>query len=102
MSLIPKKPLGRFLLLAVTSACPLAAHAGVGPYIGIEGGLNLLDNQKLDAYGFTGLDDGARIGHTEFSSGWLGGLTAGYTFENGFRPEQIGRASCRERVCQYV
>src|SRR3546814_12734872 len=63
------------------------AHAGVGPYIGIEGGLNLLDNQKLDAYGFTGLDDGARIGHTEFSSGWLGGLTAGYTFENGFRPE---------------
>src|SRR3546814_2627082 len=46
----------------------LAAHAGVGPYIGIEGGLNLLDNQKLNAYGFTGLDDGARIGHTEFSS----------------------------------
>src|SRR3546814_7245976 len=85
---IPKKPLGRFLLLAVTSACPLAAHAGVGPYIGIEGGLNLLDNQKLDAYGFTGLDDGARIGHTEFSSGWLGGLTDGYTFENGFRSEE--------------
>src|SRR3546814_19778135 len=88
MSLIPKKPLGRFLLLAVTSACPLAAHAGVGPYIGIEGGLNLLDNQKLDAYGFTGLDDGARIGHTEFSSGWLVGET--------------GRASCRVKMCQYV
>src|SRR3546814_20095627 len=88
MSLIPKKPLGRFLLLAVTSACPLAAHAGVGPYIGIEGGLNLLDNQKLDAYGFTGLDDGARIGHTEFSSGWLGG--------------PIGRASGRGRGCTDV
>lgn len=87
MSLIPKQTAGRFLLLAATGMCPLAAHAGVGPYIGIEGGLNLLDNQKLDAYGFARTDDGARIGQAEFSSGWLGGLTAGYTLETGLRPE---------------
>lgn len=87
MSLIPKTSLGCVVLLAVTSTCPLVAHAGAGPYIGIEGGLNLLDNQKLDAYGFAGNNNGNRIGRTEFSSGWLGGLTTGYTLENGFRPE---------------
>ncbi|HET8883728.1 MAG TPA: OmpA family protein [Solimonas sp.] len=87
MSFPPNKPLGRFLLLAAVGACPLAAQAGTGPYIGIEGGLNLVDNQNLKAYGFARTDDGTHVGQLEYDSGWLGGLTAGYTFDNGFRPE---------------
>jgi len=87
MSFTPNQALGRLLLLAAVGACPFAAQAGQGPYIGIEGGLNLVDNQNLKAYGFARTDDGTHVGQVEYENGWLGGLTAGYTFDNGFRPE---------------
>ncbi|MGH8506386.1 MAG: OmpA family protein [Stenotrophobium sp.] len=62
----------KYLIAACALATlPLAAMAGDGPYLGAEGGVNFLKSQ---------------LG-TSFNTGWVGGLTGGYAFENGLRPE---------------
>lgn len=78
----------RVLLLGLAGIAPLAAQADGSFYVGAEAGLNLVQKQTFNIYGAgLGVDDGARISKAEFSPGWLGGLNAGYAFENGLRPE---------------
>lgn len=81
------RPLSRYFLFAAASAWPVATLAGPGWYLGLEGGVNLADNQKLDTYNVEQIGDGVQIGTADFDTGWLAGLVAGYSFENGFRPE---------------
>jgi OOP family OmpA-OmpF porin len=68
-----KSAVSRKYLIAACAltTLPLAALAGSGPYLGAEGGANF---EKSTA--------GA-----SFNTGWVGGLTGGYAFENGLRPE---------------
>jgi outer membrane protein OmpA-like peptidoglycan-associated protein len=55
-------------------AMPLAAFAGDGPYVGVEGGVNFLHNQS-------------NLDQSKFDVDYIGGLTGGYSFANGLRPE---------------
>lgn len=52
-----------------------SAAANDGPYVGVEGGLNLEHHQTV-----FGND-------VHFEHGFVGGLVTGYSFANGFRPE---------------
>ncbi len=74
------KPLG--LLTSSFVAVPMLAHAAAnGPYIGIEGGGNWEMSQNIKS------DDLSTIGNFDYKSGWVGGVTAGYSGVYGFRPE---------------
>jgi OOP family OmpA-OmpF porin len=68
------------MCLAFAASVPVAAHADSGWYMGAEGGVNWMPRQSH-----------ATAGSHEFSldydTGWIGGLTTGYAFENGLRPE---------------
>lgn len=69
------------LSAAMTPRVTLAAQPVAGPYFGIEGGVTWLNNQTLLS------NRGKNEFHYWFSPGGLGGITAGYSFANGFRPE---------------
>lgn len=66
-------------LVAAAAACS-GAYAGEGPYLGLEGGLNRAPSQGLQQSN----DEVARL-HSK--NGFIGGLVAGYSLANGFRPE---------------
>jgi OOP family OmpA-OmpF porin len=71
----------QWALLASLLACaPLIAHAGDGPYIGVEGGLNWESPQDYRS-------DGRVIDRLHFNPGWDTGLIGGYSFDSGLRPE---------------
>ncbi|NKF20953.1 OmpA family protein [Solimonas marina] len=82
MSKFKLASIGGGLAVMTGAALPWAAHAATGPYIGLEGGLNLLDNQTIRDSA-TG-NDYAKI---EFKNGWMAGGVAGFSFANGLRPE---------------
>src|SRR3546814_15200952 len=42
------------------------------------------------------------VGHESWFSHWTGVVDRGYSVLNVHKPKQIGRASCREKVCRYV
>src|SRR5580693_6534492 len=65
--------------LLITTA-PLAARAGEGPYVGVEGGMNWESPQDYR-------QDGRVIDRLHFDKGWAAGLIGGYSFANGLRPE---------------
>ncbi|WP_084615879.1 OmpA family protein [Solimonas flava] len=81
----------RLLPLALAGAAPLAAQAGDGWYLGLEGGANWVREQDLRIYGYDpligSLPDGTKVADAEFGTGWLGGLSLGYAYANGWRPE---------------
>ncbi len=66
--------------VALFAGLPFAAFAGDGPYIGLEGGANYLNNQNATS------DEGG-FATNKFKPGWLAGGVAGYSFASGFRPE---------------
>ena len=77
-------------LLVCAGALPLAASAGEGFYLGVEGGLNFLNPQDYKIYGYGGqfgISDGQTLNNVKFGTGWAIGLTTGYGFHNGLRPE---------------
>jgi len=85
---IAPSSLRRLLIAAAAAALPNVAAAGPGWYLGIEGGINFADAQDFDLYNVSILvPDGTRLGVVELEDGWIGGLVAGYSFANGFRPE---------------
>jgi OmpA-OmpF porin, OOP family len=65
---------------AVLACCPLLAHAGNGPYVGLEGGANWERPQDQDF-------NSVVIDRLHYKFGWEAGLTAGYAFSSGLRPE---------------
>ncbi|TXH04815.1 MAG: OmpA family protein [Nevskiaceae bacterium] len=68
-------PSSRLALAACTlAALPFAAMAGDGAYIGLEGGADFLHHQTV-------------LGDSKFDPGYVGGITGGYAFANGLRPE---------------
>jgi OOP family OmpA-OmpF porin len=68
------------LAFAAALVAPLASRAGDGPYLGIEGGMNLQSRQDV-------LQSGINTGNLSFQNGFVAGLAGGYAFVNGFRPE---------------
>jgi outer membrane protein OmpA-like peptidoglycan-associated protein len=79
---------GRYLAVASTCVLPMTASAGSGPYIGLEGGLNLLDDQNFSVSNDIDIPPGGtKLAKAKFDDGWLAGAMAGYSFENGLRPE---------------
>jgi outer membrane protein OmpA-like peptidoglycan-associated protein len=86
-------PLGVALLLSATLA-PVALQAREGLYLGVQGGINDLDDQKFRIFnaqpGFLGtgqIPDGTVISTVGFDYGYVGGLVGGYAFGNGLRLE---------------
>jgi len=82
MKLISHRPLqwairASAALLACTA---LMAHAGEGPYIGVDGGLNWESPQDYRS-------DGSVVDRLHFKRGWEAGLVSGYSFASGLRPE---------------
>lgn len=79
-----KFPISRWLrpaaALSILAALPIAATAGDGPYVGLEGGYNYENPQNLRTDPATGSSD-------RFDAGFVGGLTFGYASKLGFRPE---------------
>ncbi len=66
------------LIGAAFVAVPGFAFAGTGPYLGVEGGGNWVGNETYrTAPGLQQKD----------VFGWAAGVTGGYKFENGLRPE---------------
>ncbi|MDB5985693.1 MAG: hypothetical protein JWR16_746 [Nevskia sp.] len=81
--------IGKAILLTGCSV-PLAAIAGEGAYVGLEGGANFGRSQSFKIYGYNGLfnvPDGSYVASTKLKTGWLAGAVAGYSFESGLRPE---------------
>lgn len=76
---VRRRPFTAAIPLALAVAAP-ATFAGEGPYIGLEGGANFMHSNDQKSNGQTQF-------HTYYNDGWLGGLTAGYGFANGLRPE---------------
>jgi len=84
------RPLIGLALLALAGATPLAASAGQGWYIGLDGGINFVYPQDFNIYGYGGqfgVQDGTLVGNARFKTGWLFGAATGYSFDNGLRPE---------------
>jgi outer membrane protein OmpA-like peptidoglycan-associated protein len=67
-------PLRFAMAVGLLSSVSLIAHAGDGPYLGVEGGINFLHNQPA-------------LDSSTFDNGWVGGITGGYSFADGWRPE---------------
>jgi outer membrane protein OmpA-like peptidoglycan-associated protein/outer membrane protein W len=87
---LPAKRLKGSLLLIATGALPMAAQAGDGWYLGVEGGVNFVDKQTFKIYypdGGGTLADGTKVAEAKLKTGWIGGLVTGYSFANGLRPE---------------
>jgi OOP family OmpA-OmpF porin len=71
----------QWALPASLIACtPLIGQAADGPYIGVEGGLNWETPQDYRS-------DGSVIDRLHLNRGWAAGLTGGYSFQSGLRPE---------------
>ncbi|MDE0853881.1 MAG: outer membrane beta-barrel protein, partial [Nevskia sp.] len=69
---------------------PLTAGAGEGFYLGAESGVNFVNPQDYKIYGYGGIfgvPDGYPLSNVKFGTGWMFGLTTGYGFHNGLRPE---------------
>ena len=80
MKHLKRHPLRLAVAAAFCASVPLMAHAGDGPYVGVEGGVNWENPQNLRQSG--------TVGDTlHFKTGWAAGLVGGYSFANGFRPE---------------
>lgn len=76
------------LVFATAGLAPWAAQADGSWYVGAEGGASFLKEQKFDLYGYgLGVEDGSKVSTAEFSTGWLGGISLGYAFDSGLRPE---------------
>jgi OmpA-OmpF porin, OOP family len=80
MNGIARRGLGLSLPALLMTAGPLVVHAGDGPYVGVEGGLNWESPQDLR-------QDTNVIDRIHFDKGWAAGLIGGYSFANGLRPE---------------
>src|SRR3546814_20301529 len=85
-------------LAAAVSASPALAQDdgddAQGIYGVIRAGASFEPQQKLDGTAFDLSDTFDK--DTKYKTGLTGEIGAGYDFG------KIGRASCRERVCQYV
>jgi len=83
----PQNKLKRIAMSAVCAslAVPLLAHAGDGPYVGVEGGANWQSPQNFDSNSVL-LNGDAKFKHP-FDAGYIGGLTFGYGTSIGLRPE---------------
>ena len=78
MKQFSRHPLRAAVAAAFLASAPLAAFAGDGPYIGLEGGANWEAPQNVNG----------AVGDTlHYHTGWAAGLVGGYSFLNGFRPE---------------
>ncbi len=70
---------------------PLSAIAGDGFYIGLEGGANFAENQRFklngDDSGLQLFADGTQVANNRFKTGYVTGLTMGYSTPSGLRPE---------------
>ncbi|WP_022975785.1 OmpA family protein [Nevskia ramosa] len=71
---------------AVLASFAGGAVAGDGWYLGLEGGSNW-QRQSNDTQSFGGLLGGQSPFASKYDNGWVGGVTSGYAFSNGFRPE---------------
>ena len=82
------------LPLAALLSSPLAAQPVSGLYIGGGGGLNLTQDSDIDVSGPLGRSLQAsgigRTGSAKFDNGYVGVLSLGYGFGNGFRTELEG------------
>ncbi|MGQ0618582.1 MAG: OmpA family protein [Panacagrimonas sp.] len=78
-------------LLVLAGLLPLAAQAGDGWYLGLEGGANFAEDQTFDIYNYDlllgGPDDGSEFAKNTFDTGWVAGLVTGYAFRSGLRME---------------
>src|SRR3546814_15384103 len=101
------------LALVLVAGRRRAASAGHAPVLGIAGGLLLWIGWAgiLGGWSFGATDNAATAilnGHFAACAGLFGWMLVeridkGHVTANGLvSGAQIGRASCRERVCQYV
>ena len=80
MKHLKRHPLRLAVAAAFCASAPFMAHAGTGPYVGLEGGANWENPQNLRF-------DGSTADTLHFKTGWAAGLVGGFSFANGFRPE---------------
>ncbi|MBL6617873.1 MAG: OmpA family protein [Reyranella sp.] len=75
-------PLVQTFTLAAVAASPAIASADtqIGPYVGLEGGMNFESNQNVN-------QDDNLFANLNFHHGFVGGLDFGYAFQSGWRPE---------------
>ncbi|MDP3293305.1 MAG: OmpA family protein [Nevskia sp.] len=71
---------------AVLASFAGGAMAGDGWYLGLEGGSNW-QRQSNDSQTFGGFVGATAPFAAKYDNGWVGGVTSGYAFSNGFRPE---------------
>jgi len=68
------------ILGATLIATPVIVFAGTGPYVGLEGGVNVENPQNV-------VNKGVLSETLHFQTGWAAGVVGGYAFANGLRPE---------------
>ncbi|MGH8210120.1 MAG: OmpA family protein [Steroidobacteraceae bacterium] len=68
------------LAVLLLAASPLIAQADDGPYIGVEAGANWESPQNLK-------ENRNVFDRVHFDTGFAAGITGGYSFVNGWRPE---------------
>ena len=72
---------------------PVAATAGDGFYLGLQGGANQVKDQDFKIYdadallGLGLIEDGTKISTIEYDVGYVAGAVLGYGFRNGLRLE---------------
>jgi len=67
-------------LACAAALSPSAFAADAGAYLGLEGGVNFLDDEIVR-------EDGTNIGRMRYKNGYMGGLTVGAWTDIGLRPE---------------
>ena len=77
---LKRRPLRTAVAAAFCVSVPLAAHAGSGPYLGVDGGANWENAQTVR-------QDGNTVDTLHFKTGWAAGVNGGYSFDSGWRPE---------------
>ena len=75
-----KKKLAAMAFLASAACVPLASQAGEGFYVGGQAGINKVPAENL-------LDDSNIVSNNKTHTGFMAGLQAGYSYDNGLRPE---------------
>jgi opacity protein-like surface antigen len=81
------------LLVSVLLCLPLMGHAETGGYIGIDGGFNYADSQRLKQNGNSFVKMEFK---NDLQDAYVYGVTAGWKFALGFRPELEISASNNE------
>jgi outer membrane protein OmpA-like peptidoglycan-associated protein len=79
-------PAKRLVLGLILGSGPVAAYAGNGWYVGLEGGFNTLNPQDFRIYG-SYPQPGTVAGNVKSKDGYLAGFITGYAFQFGLRPE---------------